>query len=273
MRTFRRILTLLLLAVVIPATAQTSLRKALINYQKINMSGFLSGNDMKETFSKINPLLIKDYDEEVSSQLIDKFFDEYFIETAVDAMIEYYEGSVTPEEMNELTEALTSHKGKVFSEHADAINSNTELIESISVNVAEKIREGGTPDNIVETPGIPKKYKELYSQYYSLSNTDMMISQLLQAYSQMIDTDDSNEFFTKYENYMRENLPIIMLNESYKYLTMDDLKFGVDLYSTKAWEHFSEGSKKMSEHLMEVSIALMGGYVDWLKNQDVELNM
>lgn len=264
---------MLLLAIVMPASAQSTFRDAFRNFQKVNPnSTLLSGNTMRKTLAELNKNLIKDYDETTSNMLLDKYIDEKLLDDVVDMSIEYFEGNVTAEELNEMIRLLNTPKGRSYCTHIQEANKRLENTEQIGVDAMTQIMAGKAPEKIIEKSGIPKKYKNLFNQYYASSNSKESISNMMQSLSQLIASDsESQNWFAKFESFMEENMPILYLNEFYGTLTTDDLKFGIDFNKTPAWKKYNVCGQNLISHSSELGIAIVTNYITWLSNQGVEI--
>ena len=274
MRIISKLTVLLLLAIVMPASAQSTFREAFTNFQKVNPSNtMLSGNTMRNALSTLNKSLLKNYDEEISNKLLDEYINERLFDDVVDATIEYFEGKVTTEELNELTSLLNTPKGSAFRAHTMDINKRMEHFEQIGVDAMMAITQGNTPEKITEKPGIPKKYKKLFNEYYASSNTNETLSSLIQSLSSLTEANpEGKKWFDQFQTYLNENMPTLYLNEFYGTMTVDDLKFGNKLNNTQAWKNFNKGAKDMISHSTELGMTIVTNYLTWLSNQGEDIN-
>ena len=274
MRIISKLTVLLLLAIVMPASAQSTFREAFTNFQKVNPSNtMLSGNTMRNALSNLNKSLLKNYDEEISNKLLDEYINERLFDDVVDATMEYFEGKVTTEELNELTSLLNTPKGSAFRAHTMDINKRMENFEQIGVDAMMAITQGNTPEKITEKPGIPKKYKKLFNEYYASSNTNETLSSLIQSLSSLTESNpEGKKWFDQFQTYLNENMPTLYLNEFYGTMTVDDLKFGNKLNNTQAWKNFNKGAKDMISHSTELGMSIVTNYLTWLSNQGEDIN-
>ena len=272
MRTISKLAVLLLLAIVMPASAQSTFRDAFRRFQETNPNNTLNGKTMRKSLTELNKNLIKDYDETTSNMLLDKYIEERIMDDVVDLTIEYFEGKVTVEELNELTRLLNTTDGRSYCAHIQEANKRLENFEQVGADAMSEIMAGKTPENVTEKSGIPKKYKNIFNEYYESSNLKESISNMLQSFSSLIaDNDEGKRCFDEFESYMNENMPILYLNEYYGTLTIDDLKFGTNFNNTSAFKNFNKGGQNLISHSTELGIAIVTNYVTWLSNQGVEL--
>lgn len=272
MKEFKSLLILLLLTCSMAATAQTTMKEAFKAYMQANPSATnFSPEILRNALEMMNAGLIKNYDETKSKQLVDNYLKEKFTDDAVDAMLPYMEEKLKVEEVNELTAKLSTDKGKSFVEHWSKINGNTSKFEQLGKEMAEKVlaNEEPTPIQPIKCPG---SYKKLFQQFYEIAGQKDFLSSMFDGLSDSF-TEEQENMMTKIKNYLSDNLNTMMLNESYGIMTEEDLKYGIELSKTQAWQNQMKFTSYTMSHAQEMGMSILMKYVSWLQEKGVETNM
>jgi len=267
----RQLFVLALLAVSMTATAQDDMKTVLLEYVKACPSA-LSGMDeqMGEALKMINQELIKEYNGKTSEELVSDYMENHFLNDMVEnAMAPIVTEFVTVDEVKQLATAMKSPEGQTFQQHQKQINEKNSDFEKLCTTVMETILAGEEPEDIQPDPACPQTYINSYYKFYDLSNLNSMVGQLSAMFGDK--KDDPN--VKKYIDYLTKNMRTLYLNQSYGIMTTDDLKFGVKVYQTDAWQHMMQASTKMVGDPQKLGMGIIMGYILWLQEQGVEIQM
>lgn len=272
MKTMKKVLfTMVLLATTIAAQAQNNYHDALKAYVKSCPSALVGMDEkMGEALKLMNNEIIEDYNGTTSEQLVNKYMKEQFFDDMIDkVMIPVVEKNATIAEIKELTAAMSTPAGRTFQEHQKKLNSQSKVIEELSMEVMQAIMAGDTPKPVAVKSGIPQSYVNLYNQYFKVSGLQSMVGQMANMFGDKKDTPEVKKF-TK---FMEDNVQTIYLNQSYGIMTTDDLKFGTKLNKTEAWKHMMKSSTDMMQDPQSLGMGIVMAYISWLQEQGVKLKM
>lgn len=271
MKTLKSLFVLLLLTVSMAASAQTTMKEAFKAYLQANPSASnMNPKTMRMALELMNKSLIKNYDEAQSEELIEKYLNGPFWDDAIDAMLPIIENKINVNEVNELTTKLKSKKGKAFVEHWTQINEDGNF-EQMGIDLASKMLSGEelTP---VKPITCPAKYKKLFMDFYKASGQEELLTPMFDAYSGSFNSEQMS-LMNQMKDYLIINFPTIFLNKSYGVLTEDDMKFGIELYNTQAWQNMKNAMKEVMSNPQETGMAIVMNYVLWLQDQGVDTNL
>ena len=70
-------------------------------------------------------------------------------------------------------------------------------------------------------------------------------------------TEEQENMMTKIKNYLSDNLNTMMLNESYGIMTEEDLKYGIELSKTQAWQSQMKFTSYTMSHAQEMGMSIL----------------
>ena len=272
MKTMKKVLfTMVLLATTFVAQAQNSYFDALKAYMQACPSALVGMDEkMGEALKLINQNLITDYNGMTSEQLVNKYMKDQFIDDMLtEMMIPVVEKNATIAEIKEVTAAMSTPAGRTYQEHQKKLNSQSKVIEELSMEVMQDIMAGNSPKPVAVKSGIPQSYVNLYGQFFKVSELQSTIAPMANAFGDKKDTPEVKKFI----KYMEDNVHTIYLNMSYGIMTTDDLKFGTKLYKTEAWKHMMKSTTDMMQDSQSTALKIVLAYIRWLEAQGVKLKM
>lgn len=271
MKSLKSLFILLLLTVSMGATAQTTLKEAFKAFLKANPSGTtMNPETMRNAFELMNSGIIKDYDKEKSVQLIDKYLKEEFWNDAIDGMLPFIEDKLNVDEVNELTAKLLTKEGSSYQEHWSKINANANF-EKIGSDLANNIIGGEDPAPI-QPIDCPAEYKQLFEQFFKESGNEKLFTSMFDGLSSST-TGEQSTMMDKVKTYIMDNASTLILNESYGTLTEDDMRFGLELFKSQAYQNQMKAMSSIMSNAQELGMSIVMKYLTWLQGQGVETKM
>lgn len=270
MKAIKQLFLLAFLAVSMTATAQDDMNAVLIDYVKACPSALVGMDDkMGEALKMINQQLIQEYNGKTSEELVSDYMENHFLNDMVEnVMVPAVTEFATVDEVKQLAAAMKSPEGQTFQQHQKQMNENSDF-EKLGTSIMETIIAGVEPEDIQPAPSCPQSYIDTYYKFYDLSNLNSMVNQLSAMFGDKKDDPDVKKFV----DYLTKNMRTIYLNQSYGIMTTDDLKFGLKVYQTDAWQHMTQASAKMVSDPQKLGMGIIMGYILWLQEQGVEIQM
>lgn len=268
MKTFKSLLVLLLLTVGIAGRAQTTQKEAL--KALMQTSPIAMNMKLQNGLELLNAKIIKDYDEAKSKELVDKYIKGPYLDDLAEAMLPFFEDKLNVKEMNELTTILQTERGKAYLEHSMKIN-NIINLEPLRKEIANKVVRGEelTP---IQPIDCPNSYKKLFQQYYEKSGQEEIVKSMFDSLDDSM-TDELKPIIGKCYNYLLNNIPTIMLNDSYGILTEDDMRFAIELSKNQAWPKYQKAISDLVSSIQELYLSILMNYTVWLQDQGVETTL
>lgn len=263
------------MAFVLTTGAQTTFNDAIKDYVRSCPAATQSmTGQMEKALSLINTTVVEDFNGKRSEDLLA----QYMKTTFLDHMIEYLlspvmSGNVTTAELQELTNAMLTPQGKLFQDHLAKVNEKgVPEMEQFGTKLALAIIDGKVPDPVALRSDCPKSYATLYEQFYKVAKLDSSIESVMATLRQTAGQVDG-EIFNRLTKYMQSNMPTLYVNHSYGVMTTDDLKYGIKVYGSTAYQHIVECLKNLPQVAQTGGMKLVMGYIEWLGNQGVKMKM
>ena len=269
------ILFSLLFVMAIAMHGQGTFHDAVMDYIKACPSSTVSVNSsMKNALQMVNKELMKNYDEQRSDALVQKYLDGPFLDNMTDnLLVPMFQKHATIEDLQYLTMKYRTNAGQVFQTHQAKMNTEgIGLVQQKCGDAIKQILAGQPPQKEQPRNDIPQAYQKLYYQFYDASKLDDAIDPILTTLSQNVGAG-KEDIVAEFKNYVSANMKTIYLNMSYDYMTTDDLNFGLTVFGSDAHQHSMAALNEMPKMAQTGGMALIMAYLDWLKEQGVELNM
>lgn len=226
---------------------------------------------MRSALELMNAGIMKNFEEAKSKELVDKYLKGSFMDDMVDALLPFMEEKLNVNEVKELTAIMQTERGKSYQEHSAKVNENMGKFQQMGVEIAQKVI-GGEEPTAVQPIDCPDSYKQLFEQYYKASGQEGLLKSMFEGLNDSM-TDEQKPKMEKVMNYLSSNLCTMLLNESYGSLTEDDMRFGIELGQTPAWQNQMEAVSSIMSNAQEVGMSIVMKYLTWLQDQGVETNM
>ena len=257
----------------ISASENTVFKDAIKNYVRSCPAATQSMTaQMKKALSLINTTMVEDFSGKRSEDLLAKYMETTFLDHMTEYMLSpVMSGHITAAELQELTNAMLTPQGKLFQDHLAKVNTKAiPEMEQLGTKLAHAIIDGKMPDPVALRSDCPKSYVALYEQFYNVAKLDSSIESVLAALRQTAGQVD-DKFFDSLSQYMHSNMMTLSVNYSFGIMTADDLKYGIKVYSSTAYQHVVESLKNLPQVAQTGGMKLVMGYVEWLGNQGVKL--
>jgi transcriptional regulator of aromatic amino acid metabolism len=265
----------LLFATVVAMQGQQAFHDAVLDYIKACPSATVSINaSMKGALQMMNKQIIKNYNQQRSDKLVERYLEGPFLEHMVDKLLApMFQKHATVEDLKFLTSKFLTPKGKLFQEHQTKMNAvGVSLVEQKCGNAMEQILAGQAPQSEQPRQDIPKSYQKLYSKFYKASKLNETIAPILATLSRNAGAD-KEDILNKFQDYMTANMETMYMNMSYNYMTTNDLKFGMKLFGSDAYQHVLAAMNEMPKMAQSGGMDVVMAYIQWLSEQGVELKM
>lgn len=263
--TSRLFATLLAAIVAIGGYAQDSYRDALKAYLSLSVKSVNSR--MKTALMEMNETLFRQSEKVDLEQLTERYIKEGFVEqmcVTVEPLMK--ERNVTEADLRNVVALLSTPEGQAFSSHQ----------EEWSTQYSDLLRdsfENGKAEKIPVNPDIDAEYAARFQKMWSASGIQEKTMGLLDGFlpDQMVE-DIGN--FGGMKTFINDNLGTVALNCAYGLLTLDDLDYGMQLFSNESYRKTNEASMIDKSFLggMEKIADWMMGYIDWMESQGAQLS-
>lgn len=263
--TSRLVATLLVAIVAISGYAQDSYREALKTFLSLEVTNV--NNRMKTSLLEMNKTLFVQSENVDLEQLTERYIKEGFVEQ-ITVMAEplMKERNITEADLRTVIALLSTPEGKTFLAHQ----------EKWSAQYADLLRdsfENGKTDKIPVNPDIDAEYVAKFQKMWAISGIQEKTMGLLDGFlPDQIVEDIGN--FGGMKTFINDNLGTVALNCAYGLLTLDDLDYGMQLFSNESYRKTSDASMIDKNFLggMEKIADWMMGYIDWMESQGAKLS-
>ena len=268
---FTTALILLLTAVCGSVNAQSNdYRKELQKYldAKLTAKNEIANMDLKKSFSALHQQILLGFDEDRLNQLLER----YRRERLADDMMECYylpmmQGTVSIEELRELTVFYQSPEGQVFQQHELEVNQKTkDATAAYTQEIVRTIMRGEKPKQLRPRKEIPKKYAQKFYETFDTSVVSSVISPILNQLTKAAN-DDKAELLKLFQKQLMANIMTLVLNQSYGTYTEQDLELSKRINDSEAGRHANAAVKKLADNLMQYAQNWITAYRKWLREQ------
>ena len=249
--------------------------KALVNANP-SMGANFKADDMKASLKQVNQMVMKDYNESDSNELIEKYLKTQFMSDIINRMmLPSFKKHVTEDELRELTALITTPEGQAFSKESAEIMKKPEAVGEMTKQVmamAMSVMKNEELAPVKANANIPQDYVELWDRYYDGGGMSSLVEPIFSTMEKQFSQSGGKEFGEKLSSHMKSNFKVVMMNMSYGTMSKAALEFGVKYVSTTAGKHAMDAAvDMMSGDLQQLGMQLMVGYGEWLEEQGVEL--
>lgn len=230
----------------------------------------LSSPEVKESFLQLAQLSGSAADKATAEAKIDAYFESQIYTDIAEVVLPYY-SNVSEADCNFLIEKFSQLKVAEALKHVEQANATLQKeCQQVLMDGVQKIAMGQDPAKI-EYESMSDEYRAKFEEYYKVADVDKIMRSALQSVQMMgasMQGEQREQFdvmMTKLQNYLSETFRPLVANELVKVSTSDDLQALIDVYSSDAGKHMTEGSGKMAADIMAVSMKIMSKVQESLK--------
>lgn len=261
--TSRLAATVLVAIVAISGYAQDSYREALKTFFSLEVINVNSR--MKTSLLEMNKTLFMQSDNVDLETLTERYLKEGFAEQmSVMAEPLMKERNITEADLRTVISLLSTPEGKTFLAHQG----------EWSTQYADQLRNSFENENVEKIPvkpDIDAEYVAKFQKMWALSGIHEKTMGFFDGFfpDEMI---GGIEDFGRMKTFINDNLGTVALNGAYGLLTLDDLDYGMKLFSNESYRKTSDASMIDKNFLggMEKIADWMMGYIDWMESQGAQ---
>jgi len=261
----RMLASLLVTLTAVNVSAQDSYRQAVIAYDKVNGSF----DKMSTSFKGLGQAFFKDADGVDVNQLTERYFTEVAYEQYIDFMESMMkQHNISEGELTDVTQRYSSPQGKTFLAHQQEWVA--EMMSTFLVSFFENsssLRESNTAPDVSANPDIDPEFAAQFKRMYGMGTSQEILESMMGRMSQ---ADSSQTMSASVMQWMAKNFYTIALNSASGILTLDDIEFGMSLFSTSGYAKLANPAFMNFDDLRK-SMTWAGGYIEWMKAQGAPL--
>ena len=264
MKKTRLLIALLVMLIAASGYAQDSYREAISDY----LSLFGKYNQMDKAMREINGTVFMQSDKVDLDMLTERYIQEVFQDHMVDLFEPMMkERDVTEADLRTIIAMAVTPEGKTYLAHENEWN---DKLSEVSGEYMSQLLEGGEPENLQVNPDIDAVYAAKFQKLWKDCGIEEKSIRIM-------DGAFSGEKFGETPETGRlktwvDNLGTMALNAAYGSMTLEDLDFGVKLYSNESFLKATNTSDMNIYSLMGIGAQIMMKYLDWMESQGAQPN-
>ena len=247
--------------------AQNSYYRALTRYVKSNrMACLIQTDELKRGLTELTDRALKDKKGFETETLVDCYIQEQFMPDLLQfVLLPAYGRHVVESELNQLAKLYGSPSGKRYVEHMQLWQKRMDPVIGELLNwQVEEMDNGNQLQPIQPDSRCPQNYIDLYREYYAVARPNAAVNAMEQSETYRWGEEEMRKIFDLMLPYLRDNLCNISLNLAYGILTEDDLRFGIKVASTEAYQRATDASVEATCTMQTSTRLLYMKYLDWL---------
>lgn len=268
MKRIKRYLTMVCALLVMGAQAQNdAYLKALTRYVKSNRNACtVPVEPLRKGLTEVTDKMLANKRGFTTEELVDVYIRQQFMPDMVEHVLKpTYGRYVTAEELRQLTDMYKTTKGKFYLAHLTQTQTRLDAtIEELLKWQAEEMDKGSQLLPIQVDPNCPAEYIERFNAYYKLARLDAALQCIQESEEYKWGEEEYRKIIDLMLPYLSENLPTITLNIAYRFLTEDDLRFGMKLCATEAYQRSVEAHAEAVGTMQTSTRLIYMKYLEWL---------
>lgn len=233
----------------------------------------MSSEMLKPTLYSINQRALADFSKEKSDELVKNYISQQWQKDVISGLKPLYEKHLTIDELKELTELLATNEGQRFLRNNDQIiNMSYTDCEELLERYYKAMEAGKKPKPIRIDKACSSSFAEYFGEFYDAIKLQHVVDQFIHLNSNMTTASEEEKASIKGSvDYITKNLKTLLLNNSYKIFSEQDLQYGIRVGHSSGWAHQLEVVNDLSTHAQTLGKAIIQGYLTWLQKQNVKL--
>ena len=241
--------------------------KALTRYVKSNRTAcIVPVEPLRKGLTDLTNRMLANKRGFTTEELVDVYIRQQFMPDMVEhVLMPTYGRHVTTEELRELTDLYKTTKGKFYLAHLMQCQTRLDAtIEELLRWQAEEMDKGSQLLPIEPDPNCPADYIQRFNAYYDKARFDASLQCIQESEEYKWGEEEYRKIIDLMLPYLSENLRTITLNIAYRFLTDDDLKFGMKLCSTEAYQRAVDAHADAVGTMQSSTRLIYMKYLDWL---------
>lgn len=202
------------------------------------------------------------YSKEEARRVVNLYSKDYFPEFRWKYIAERYAKFINTDEIRAALEYFESDGGLLATEHfkySDGKECSGKIMERLYKSMAEMMVKR---EVVKEVSSAPKDYQKKFRTYLSVSG------QLDRSFSSVLNdmaTKKNEAYFQLFSDYMGKNMTTLMIDASYPVVTLEDLQFMIDYYSTSVGKKIRKGNALMLLDASAFEMEMQADFETFLK--------
>lgn len=264
----RILLTSIVLCLAFVAKAATNTyQKALTRYVQSNRTAcIVPVDDLRKGLTQLTDQRLTNRRGFTTEELVDVYIRQQFMPDMVEyVLLPTYGRHCTEQELKELTQMYKTTKGKFYLAHLMQTQHRLDaVVEELLKWQAEEMDKGSRLDPIALDPNLTEDYVERFNAYYDLARLDDALQHIKESEDYLWGEEEYRKIIDLMLPYLKDNLRNITLNLAHQFLTTDDLKFGIKLCSSEAYQRSVEAHTEAVGSMQSATRLIYMKYLDWL---------